>query len=139
VAHPLVALDALSVVRAHLIADPDVLAALGGPDRVGGRNAPPFPRVLLTDPPGGDDRGHVHLVERVVQIATLGDPADEIAKADLAQIHRTVVASVYALPTVTPSPGTPVVTWVRGSGGGFSPEPTGQRRYLSTLVLSMHP
>ena len=131
--------DPVAIARTHLLADPKVTEVLGGADRVGARNQPPYPCVRLTDPPG-DDRTLVHLIAPVVQIEVYGDPDGSPGKPALRRILYTVLQSLARLPETPTVAGEPVVTAVVSTGGGgWSPEPTGQPRYLATVRMYMHP
>ena len=131
--------DPVAIARAHLLADPVVTEVLGGEDRVGSHNEPPYPCVRLLDPPG-DDRFLTHLIAPLLQVEVLGDPDGSPGKAALRRVLYTVLQSLVRLPEVPALPGEPVVTSVVSTGGGgWSPEPTGQPRYLATVRLYMHP
>lgn len=136
----LVDVDVLAEAIAHLGAHPALTAALGGPGRVGGENVPPYPRLILSDPPGGDDRGWTWLIARNVLLEAVGDLDGRPGKAALARIMRIATAALHELPTRPAVPGKAVVTAVTASGGaGYSPYPTGQPRYLVTHQVWAHP
>jgi hypothetical protein len=137
----LAAADGLAAARTWLLSHPDVTAALGGPGRVGSRNEPPYPRVILSDTPGGSDRGLRWLLAPEVTVAVIGDLDGSPGKAELRRILYVVLGALLELPDVPQdAPGVPVVTSVDSSaGGGWSPEPTGQPRYISAVRISIHP
>ena len=94
---------------------------------------------VRADPPG-DDRTLVHLIAPVVQIEVYGDPDGSPGKPALRRILYTVLQSLARLPETPTVAGEPVVTAVVSTGGGgWSPEPTGQPRYLATVRMYMHP
>lgn len=135
--------DPVAIVRRALVADEGMQAALGGADaihdRVGGENEPPYPRIVLTDPPG-DDRDLQHLVAPVVQIEVLGDLDGSPGKPALRALLYDAIEVIAAIPHRLADPGQPIITAVRSSGGGgWSPLPNGQPRYLTTLRLYGHP
>jgi hypothetical protein len=77
----LAAADPVSVVVARLRrpGDTRVRAELGlGPDddasaHIGSRNVPPYPRLIISDPPGGSNRGLRWLMSPSVQVEAVGD------------------------------------------------------------------
>lgn len=131
--------DPVATARTFLLASARVSEVLGGPDRVGAHNEPPYPCVVLTDVPGSD-RDLTHLLAPLLQVEVFGDPDGSPGKPALRRILYTVLAELKALREQTFGPGEPVVTDVRSTGGGgWSPEPTGQPRYLATVQMFMHP
>lgn len=117
-----------------------VVAALGGPDRVGARNVPPYPRLIVTDPPGGDDRYMRWLMSKAVQIEAVGDLDGTPGKAALNTALYTALGVLAELPEEEAPPGGPVVTAVRSAvAGGWSPLPSGQPRYVATVQVFAHP
>lgn len=131
--------DPIAVARTWLNSRTAVTDALGGPDRIGPYNEPPYPRVRLTDPPG-NDRDLTHLVAPLLQVEVYGDPDGSIGKPELRRILYIVLQELRAIREQEFGPGETVVTDVVSTGGGgYSPEPTGQPRYLATVALYMHP
>lgn len=131
--------DPVAVARAWLLGRQAVTEALGGADRIGPYNEPPYPCVRLTDPPG-NDRTLTHLIAPLLQIEVLGDRDGTPGKTTLRRILYTVLEELADLPNHETGPGQPVVTAVTSTGGGgWAPEPTGQPRYLSTVQMHMHP
>lgn len=112
---------------------------LGG-DRVGPRNEPPYPCVVLTDPPG-TDLSLRHLIAPTLQIEVLGDMDGSPGKPELREILYTILEELVALAdSVQDDPTQPVVTAVTSTGGGgWVPMPTGQPRYLATVQMHLHP
>lgn len=111
---------------------------LGNPEAIGPANEPPYPCIVLTDPPGSD-LGLRHLVAPLLQVEALGDPDGSPGKPALRRLLYTVLEELKALPDQRFGPGETVVTEVESSaGGGWSPLPTGQPRYLATVRLYMH-
>ena len=132
--------DALPMARRVLLSDPLLSRAMRDAPRVGARNEPPYPLVVLTDGPGGNDRGLRWLIEQELEVSVYGDLDGSISKAELRRILYVALAVLLDLPERPAEPGEPVVTSVRsGRSGGPSPEPTGQRRYLSSVIVSLHP
>lgn len=136
----LTAADPAAIGIAHLLADPAVTVALGGPGRVGSRNSPPFPRLRVLDVPGGDDRALRWLISAPLQVEAYGDQDGLPGKAALRRILYVALQSLERLPRVPVGPYDPVVTAVQSrGGGGWSPEPSGQPRYVATVLLTLHP
>lgn len=131
--------DPVAIARAPLLASERLEAALGGGGRVGPYNEPPYPCIRLTDPPG-DDRDMRHLIAPLVQVEVYGDPDGSPGKPALRRILYIALQVLKTLPEQDYQRGEPVVTQVTSSGGGgWSPEPTGQPRYIATVRLHMHP
>lgn len=131
--------DPVRIARAWLLQRPVVTAALGGPDRVGPYNEPPYPRVVLTDPPG-DDRDMLHLIAPLLQIEVLGDFDGSTGKPMLRKIMYKVLAELREIPSRPVEAGDPVITNVASSAGvGWSPLGNGQPRYVTTVRMHGHP
>jgi hypothetical protein len=134
------AADGLAAVRQWLLGHPTVQRVLGGPDRVGPYNTPPYPRLRLTRTPGGSLRGGVWLVEPEVLLEVLGDLDGAQSPADLERALLTIAGVAVALPDAPAVPGGPVVTSVQPTGGfGFAPLPSGQPRAVATVSVHVHP
>lgn len=118
---------------------PEVTAALGGPGRVNAVNEPPYPRLRVIDT-GGDDRGLQWLIATEVQVEAYGDLGGAPGKQELRRILYLALGAVAALPDQpTPEDG-PVITAVRSSRtGSWSPEPSGQPRYVGAVRVYSHP
>lgn len=132
--------DPVAVARAWLTREGSrTSAALAGGGDVGPYNEPPYPCVRLTDPPG-NDRTLTHLIAPMLQIEVLGDLDGTPGKPELRRILYTVLEELVELPEQPSAAGEPVVTAVTSTGGGgWSPEPTGQPRYIATVQIHMHP
>ena len=136
---PLVDADPIGAALPYLNAHADVTAALGGAGRVGGTNRPPYPRVLLTDLPGGDDRTLRHLISSLVQVEVLGDLDGSPGKAALRRMLYVVLGALEEWPRVPVGPQDVVVTSVASaSGGGWLPL-ADQPRYVGTVRVHLHP
>lgn len=133
-------IDPVAIARTWLTSRPAVLAALGGnTNSIGPHNEPPYPCVRLTDLPG-DDRNLRHLIVSSVQVEVLGDLDGSPGKPTLRAILYLILGELAHLPEQTFGPGQTVVTNVTSTGGGgWSPEPTGQPRYVGTVAMAMHP
>jgi hypothetical protein len=132
--------DPLPVVLAWLDGHPALVEALGGTGRVGPVNEPPYPRLRVTDPPGGDDRDLRWLISTEVLLEAYGDLDGSPGKAALRRILYLAVGVLAELPGQPYQPGQPVITDVRSSrAGGWVPEPTGQPRYLGSVRVFSHP
>lgn len=137
--------DPIALVVRYLDSRSRVIEALGGEGRIGMLNEPPYPRVVLGNPPG-DDRDMQHLVAPLVQFEVLADPEDTGAGQALRRILWTILEELRALPErqalqeFNHLADEPWVTGVTSTGGsGYVPLPTGQRRYIATVRLHMHP
>lgn len=132
--------DPLPVVLSWLGGHPVLTDALGGSGRVDGRNEPPYPRVRLLDPTGGSDLGLRWLVAPRIQVEALGDLDGSPGKAELRRICYLTLGALTELPERTAAAGDPVVTAVESAaGGGWSPLPNGQPRYLTAVRVYLHP
>lgn len=133
-AHP------LPRVLAWLSGHPAVTAALGGPGRVGRVNTPPYPRIRLTDTPGGSDRDVRWLIAPEIQVEVYGDLDGQPGNAALRRICYIALAAMRELPDQPTPPGGPVITYVTSSrAGGPVPEPSGQPRYVAACQVWAHP
>jgi len=130
----LAAVDPLASARTWLLSHPAVLWP------VEPRNEAPYPRCVLTDPPGGSDRGLRWLLAPELTLHMLGDIDGTPGKAELRRMMYVTLEALFELPNFPPAPGAPVVTSVESSGAvGWSPEPTGQPRYIASVRMYMHP
>lgn len=130
--------DPMPRVLSWLSASAELADALGGAGRVGPRNEPPFPRLRVLDVPGGDDRDGVWLAATRVQVEAYGDLDGSPGKAELRRILYLAIGVLAQLPD-QPG-GDPVITAVRSAqAGGWSPEPTGQPRYVASVTVWAHP
>ncbi len=131
--------DPVGRIVSWLKGHPSVLAVVGSADRIGSDNRPPYPRVRITDPPGGDDRLFRRLVTTVVQVDVYGDLDGTLAKGDLKQVCYIVLSALAELPDQPVPSGAPVITHVESLlGAGWQPEPTGQGRYISQVRVYSH-
>lgn len=133
--------DPIPRVTAWLEGHPAVVDALGGADRVGPYNRPPYPRLRLVEVPGGgDDRSLQWLISVEVQIEAYGDLDGSPGKEALRRLLYTALGALMELPDVPAPPGAPVVTTVRATrSGGWAPEPSGQPRYIAAVRVYVHP
>ncbi|AUY50458.1 hypothetical protein [Streptomyces sp. CB01881] len=136
----LASLDAELLVVDWLSNHEELTGVLGGKGRIGARNAPPYPRIRITQIPGGAAAGWRWLGTFHIQVEALGDLDRSTARPALHLAFSTAVKALHEL-TVRPAlPGQPVVTAVQAlSTGGWLPEPTGQGRYLGVVALTAHP
>lgn len=132
--------DALPRVIDWLSAHSAVTAALGGPGRVSAYNEPPYPRLRVIDVPGGSDRELTWLIATSIQIEAYADLSGELGKAELRQILYLALGALAELPRQDSPEGVPVITSVMpGASGAWSPEASGQPRYLATVTVYSHP
>lgn len=136
----LVDADPVKAARTYLLGRPAVAEALGGLDRIGLVNKPPYPRLGIEDTPGGSDLDLNWLIAPELTLKLWGDLDGAPGKAELRRIFYVVLQELADMPNHPTVPGQPVVTRVLSTGaGGWSPEPTGQPRYTSRVQLFMHP
>lgn len=136
----LVDADPVAVVLAYLNSHAAVTEVLGGPDRISDRNEPPYPHLGVTDTSGGSDRDLRWLIAPEITLTLWGDLDGSPSKAALRRIFYRILQALRDMPGVAAEPGQPVVTHVQSTGaGGWSPEPTGQPRYLGRVQVYMHP
>lgn len=132
--------DGLAVTLTWLRAHPAVLGQVGGdPGRIGPDNRPPYPRLLVVDG-GSDDGDLVWTSEQSVRLEAVGDLDDTVGPQALRRMLYVAMAAVAELPdrdglTVTDT----IVSRVRASGGAAFAPLGGQRRYVATLQMSVHP
>jgi hypothetical protein len=136
----LVDADPVKFARTYLNSRPAVTEALGGLDRIGLRNKPPYPRLGIADTPGGSDLDMQWLTAPELSLTLWGDLDGNPPKDALWRILRIILQELRDMPNMPAVPGQPVVTHVQSTGaGGWSPEPTGQPRYTARVQLFMHP
>jgi hypothetical protein len=134
------AADPSALLLRTLSGDSGLRAALGGADRVGGSNAPPYPRLLVTDQPGGAIGPSQWRVTTEYLLELFGDPDGTMGRARLRVIMLTALGVAATLPYAATRPGDPVVTDVTFLGsGGYSPAATGQKRYIAQVTVMSHP
>lgn len=132
--------DPLPRVMSWLGAHSAVTAALGGAERVGMFNEPPFPRLRVLDVPGGSDGQLRWLVATNVQLEVYGDLSGAPGKAALRRALYVALGALRELPDQAAPAGGPVITEVRSStSGAWSPEPSGQPRYVASVLVYSHP
>jgi hypothetical protein len=130
----LAAADPLAAARTWLLSHPAITWPIES------RNQAPYPCVVLTDPPSGSMRGARWLIAPELTLHALGDPDGSTGKAELRRILVVTLSALIELPDYPTAPGAPVVTNVESSGSvGWSPEPTGQPRYVTSVRMYMHP
>lgn len=117
-----------------------VLSEIGGPGRVGPDNVPPYPRLRVLEVPGGDDRDLRWLLATAVQIEAYGDLSGAPGKAALRRLLYVALRAVAEIPDQAAPVGGPVITAVSSaSAGSWSPEPSGQPRYVASVLVHVHP
>ncbi|MEU4231183.1 hypothetical protein AB0F17_43400 [Nonomuraea sp. NPDC026600] len=129
--------DPLPVVLSWLTTHPAVLAELG-PDRVGAYSIPPYPRLRVTDVPGGIENYDTAVVEVRIQIEALGEM--DGSKAELRRLLYLALGALKELPRADPPPAGPVIGSVRpAQGGGFLPEADKRPRYVARATVRCRP
>ncbi|MFD9947705.1 hypothetical protein ACFWYW_46435 [Nonomuraea sp. NPDC059023] len=133
--------DPLPPVIAHLTGHPAVTAALGGPGRVGDGNDPPYPRLRVTDPPGGRENLRTRVVGQRIQIEALGTlDGPALGKKALRDILYTALQALLELPEAPAGTGQTVITEVESAaGGGYVPLADGRPRYVAVVTVTAHP
>ncbi|MEV7926102.1 hypothetical protein [Kitasatospora sp. NPDC088779] len=136
----LASLDAEELAVTWLSQHDELTGVLGGPGRVGARNAPPYPRIRITQVPGGSAPGWRWTATFHLQVEALGDLDRSTPRPVLRLAFTTAVKALHELAAQEGKPGRPVVTAVRAlSAGGWLPEPTGQGRYVGVVAFTAHP
>ncbi|MEU4703394.1 hypothetical protein [Nonomuraea dietziae] len=132
--------DPVPVILAWLRAHPAVTAALSGPDRVGAYSEEPYPRLRVSDVPGGVDNYLTRLVGTRIQIEALGSMDGGPGKEELRRILYVGLAALGELPAADPAPAGPVIVSVRpAQAGGYVPEADRRPRYLAQATVWSHP
>lgn len=120
------------------LSDAEGLTALGV-GGVGADNEPPYPAIVVSDPPGGSAGRGIHLVSTAVQFEVLGSPDHTIGRQQIKTIAYTVIDVLRTLPEQPYDAQWPVITDLTFSTPGWSPLPTGQPRYLFRATVHSHP
>lgn len=117
------------------------LAKVGFNVSITAENEPPYPALIISDPPGGNAGGGLWLASHVVQVEAVGDPQRTIERAAVKRIAYAALAVVASLPDAAHAEGSqsPVITSVTAATPGWSPMPTGQNRYLFRATVHSHP
>jgi hypothetical protein len=110
----------------------------GEGDQVGGVNTPPFPRIVVDDPPGADMRYVRHLVNLNLSIQVLADVDGNPSLGDLWPLATGVVEALRDL-TEQPAVGDCTFVLLDNPTVGHSTLPIGQERYLVNATLWWHP
>lgn len=137
----LAAADPVAAVIAWLRGHGEIVAALGGEDRISGLNEAPYPRLQVVPSPGGSDRDLVWRTEPEVALVTYGSLDGTPGQSALRGLHYLALAVVRQLPNSTFTSTQAVVSTVRPSSAArWAPEPlTRQPAWRSTLIVSIHP
>jgi hypothetical protein len=142
----LAAADPVAVVVARLRGSDKVKTELGFTadddvdDHIGLRNVVPYPRLIVSDPPGGSLRGLRWLMSPIVQVEAVGDLDGRPGAAALRRLLLVALQEVAGVPETPSMPGEPVVTNIGADGSlGWVPLPNGQPRYLSSVQVFLHP
>lgn len=136
----LAAADGVAAALTWLQRHPRVLAHVDGDaGRVGPYNRPPYPRLRVLAETG-DDRNLRWLRVAGVRLEAVGDSDGSPGDKALHDLLYNALAALTELPDEPVGPGEAVVTYVEsGGGGGRSPLPNGQPRWLATVRLHIHP
>ncbi|MET8006183.1 hypothetical protein [Nonomuraea glycinis] len=134
--------DPLPVVIGWLGEHPAVVAAFGE-DRVDGLNEVPYPRLRVTDVPGGSDGPgsyETRLVGVRIQLEALGSVDGGPGKHELRRMLYTALGALGELPRADPAPPGAVVVSVRpAQAGGYLPEADRRPRYVAQATVWCHP
>lgn len=109
------------------------------PEQVGGQNQPPYPRFVVTDPPGASIGDARWVLTSVVQVEVLGDTSTTMSRAVLKSLAYGAVDALRMLPEQAHDPAWPVITNVSMTPPGWSPLGTGQPRYVFRATITSHP
>lgn len=133
----LAAADGLAAALGWLQRHPRVTAFFAG---VGAENLPPYPLLRVRPTTSGGGRNLRWLLAPELTLESLGDLDGTPGSAALRRGLFIAVAALTELPAAPAQPGQPVVTHVEDAGGGGeSPLPTGQPRWVMTVRLYVHP
>lgn len=117
---------------------PDALAASGA-KVVGATNEPPYPCVVVSDPPGGDAGLGRHLISTTLLFEVLGSRDETIGRSAVKAVAFATIDLLRTLHEQPYDPDWPVITNVTFSTPGWSPLPTGQPRYTFRATVHSHP
>ena len=140
----LLAADPVARIVAHLQAaltpaPGDTENALAGCRTVSAHNEPPYPCIVVSDPPGGDVGRGQWIVRTAVQIEVMGAPDGSVARSTLKAVAYAAIARLASLPEAPYDPFWPTITDVTAAAPGWSPMPSGQGRYLFRATVTSHP
>ncbi|WP_433542089.1 hypothetical protein ACQP10_38025 (plasmid) [Streptosporangium sandarakinum] len=131
--------DPLGRIIPYLGGHPAVTAELGGPERVGPDNKPPYPRLLVSDAPGGSENLQAGLLGVPVRLEALGPLDGTLGKARLRRILYVALGVLAELPALPVGPDDVVITDVGSSvAGGYVPLADGRPRYVATVMVAAH-
>lgn len=132
--------DPLPPILTWLSNSAAVTSALGGSGRVGAYSERPFPRLRVTDVPGGTDDYLTRLIAVRIQLEALGSVDGGPGKEELRRILYTALGALEELPRADPPPAGPVIVRVKpAQAGGYVPETDGRPRYLGQVLVWCHP
>ncbi|GAA4209402.1 hypothetical protein GCM10022252_75880 [Streptosporangium oxazolinicum] len=141
IAEDLARTDPLPRILDWVGSHPAVLGVFGGAqDRVGAYSKRPYPRLRITDVPGGTDDMLTRLMAVRVQVEALGEVDGGPGKEELRRIFYTAVGALGELPAAEPTVEGPVIVRIRpAQAGGYLPEADGRPRYLGQVTVWCHP
>ncbi|TMR22082.1 hypothetical protein ETD86_13010 [Nonomuraea turkmeniaca] len=131
--------DPIPAAIAHLSADPELTAKLGGPGRVGAAHRPPYPRLRVRPAVGGTEDLRTHRVGVPLRLEALDSLERPVGEERLKRIIHLALAVLAALPEIPLEPGEPIITEVTSSGGGPVPEADGRLRWIGNALIAAHP
>lgn len=134
--------DVDAITLAHLRANVARLPLLDGDaERIRGDvRQPPYPMLVIGSTTAGDDGDLLWRVTAEILFEAWGDPDGRPGKAALRKVLYAALQIARELPDLDYGPGQDVITSVSSSaGGGFSPDPTGQPRWVAAIRVSAHP
>lgn len=132
--------DPFPTVITHLGNHVVVTENLGGPGRVGDANKPPYPRIRVSDPPGGRENLQSWVIGVPVRLEALGTlDGPTVGKAQLRRILYVALGALTELPDVPVEDGQVIITDVGSSiAGGYVPLADGRPRYVATVMVTAH-
>lgn len=133
------AADPVAAALAYLKLCPEVVEAFGGVEHISGEIEAPWPRLRISDGPGGSLRTLRWDTAPEILLEVFGDAAGWPGKAELRRLAMLAAAALVHMPEQDPVPPGPVVALVTPGTLAMSPLTSGQTRYSLTLGMVMHP
>lgn len=123
--------------------DGAILGEFGGPDRVGGENEAPFPRIRVTHSPDGSDGDLRWFSTPGVIVETYGAVDGTPGMHELRRLHYVVLGRISVIPerqAEAPVSGRAVISSVVARRARYRREPgTTQLVWSSSLLVGIHP
>jgi hypothetical protein len=131
--------DPVAAALAYLKAVPEVVDAFGGADHISGEIEAPWPRLRISDGPGGSLGNLRWATAPEIMLEVFGDPTGWPGKAEVRRLTMLAAAALVRLPEQDPPAPGPVVALVTVGTLSETPLTSGQPHYSLTLSMVMHP